>query len=48
MSLNLEGHWPGQDQWPVAGLPGFFGPSVWETSQRRFYRYWAGLMGMGV
>ena len=48
MALELEGRWPGQDEWPVTGLPGFFGPSMWETSQRRFYRYWAQLMRIGV
>ncbi len=46
MSIGLEGNWPDQEQWPTAGLPGFFGPHIWETSQRRFYRYWGELMGI--
>lgn len=48
MTLELEGNWPGQQEWPVQGLPGFFGPHMWETGQRRFYRYWAELMGIGA
>src|SRR4051794_16465994 len=50
MSLDQENDWPGREDWQgqVEGLPGFFGPRIWETSQRRFYRYWAGLMGIGA
>jgi phenylpropionate dioxygenase-like ring-hydroxylating dioxygenase large terminal subunit len=46
MSLNVESSWPGQDDWPIEELPGFFGPHIWESSQRRFYRYWGQLMGI--
>jgi 3-phenylpropionate/trans-cinnamate dioxygenase subunit alpha len=46
MSIGLEGNWPDRDHWDLKGLPGYFGPHFWETGQRRFYQYWAELMGM--
>ena len=45
MALGYDGEWPGQDQWHTEGLPGLVGPRFWETAQRRFYGYWAQLMG---
>lgn len=46
MGVEHEGNWPGQETWHVAGLPGLIGPEFWEVSQRRFYGYWAELMGL--
>jgi phenylpropionate dioxygenase-like ring-hydroxylating dioxygenase large terminal subunit len=44
MGLAQEGHWPGQEGWDVAGLPGVIGPRFSEHVQRRYYAYWAELM----
>jgi hypothetical protein len=44
MGLNQEGHWPGQESWDVADLPGLIGPRFSEHNQRAFYRYWAELV----
>ena len=44
MGLAQEGHWPGQEEWDVAGLPGLIGPRFSEHAQRHFYAYWAELM----
>lgn len=46
MSLGMEGDWPAREHWDLPGLPGYFGPHFWETGQRRFYKYWAELMGI--
>lgn len=47
MGIRQEGKWPGQEQWDVQGLPGLVGPRFSEHAQRRFYAYWAELMGQG-
>ncbi len=44
MALRQEGHWPGQEQWDVRGLPGLIGPRFSEHNQRNFYRYWSALV----
>jgi nitrite reductase/ring-hydroxylating ferredoxin subunit len=41
-----DGSWPGHEDWHTEGLPGLFGPRFCESSQRRYYKYWAGLMGI--
>ncbi|MPZ14633.1 MAG: Rieske 2Fe-2S domain-containing protein [Chloroflexi bacterium] len=46
MSVGYDGEWPGHEEWHTQGLPGLVGPQNWETSQRRYYAYWAQLMGM--
>jgi phenylpropionate dioxygenase-like ring-hydroxylating dioxygenase large terminal subunit len=45
MGLRQEGEWPGQEQWDVQDLPGLIGPRFSEHPQRRFYAYWAELIG---
>lgn len=45
MALEYDGEWPGQEHWCVEGLPGQIGPHFAEQNQRRFYAYWAQLMG---
>jgi phenylpropionate dioxygenase-like ring-hydroxylating dioxygenase large terminal subunit len=45
MGLRQEGRWPGRESWEIAGLPGVVGPRFSEHAQRRFYAFWAELMG---
>jgi hypothetical protein len=46
MKLGYDGKWRGQETWDTQGLPGLVGPRFTETNQRRFYGYWAQLMGL--
>jgi dibenzofuran dioxygenase alpha subunit len=46
MSLGFDGEWPGHEDWHTEGIPGLIGPRFWEGNQRRFYAYWAELMGL--
>src|SRR5712692_50377 len=47
MGLRQEGHWPGQEQWDVQGLPGVIGPRFSEHNQRGFFGYWDQLVHDG-
>jgi phenylpropionate dioxygenase-like ring-hydroxylating dioxygenase large terminal subunit len=47
MSREHEGHWPGQEEWEIAGMPGTVGPRFSEHAQRQFYRFWHRLMTDG-
>jgi phenylpropionate dioxygenase-like ring-hydroxylating dioxygenase large terminal subunit len=44
MGMQVEGKWPGADEWDTRGLPGLIGPRFSEHTQRLFYRYWGQLM----
>lgn len=45
-AMGLDQAYPGQETWHTEGIPGQFGPRFWEGNQRRFYAYWAHLMGL--
>jgi nitrite reductase/ring-hydroxylating ferredoxin subunit len=45
MKAGYDGRWKNQETWDTEGLPGLVGPRFSEANQRRFYSYWARLMG---
>jgi hypothetical protein len=45
MKVGYDGRWKNQETWDTEGLPGLVGPRFSEANQRRFYSYWARLMG---